>query len=194
VLAWGERLASLAGEHRLEMYEAVGTFARGWAMANQEHAKAGLAELRRGIDTCAALGIRLYQPYHQAALAQAHLKAGETQAGLDVVEEAMRFVAESGLRFWEAELWRLKGTLLLHLAPDEPQAAEACYLEALKVAQYQQAKSLELRAAMSLARLWCDQGRRDEARDLLAPIYSWFTEGFNTPDLKDAKAMLDELS
>jgi predicted ATPase len=175
------------------MYGAVGTFARGWAMANQDQVRAGLAEMRRGMDACVALGMRLFQPYQQALLAEAYLHAGEAQIGLDVVEEAMRFVTESGVRFWDAELRRLKGTLLTHLAPGEPQEAEACYQESLSVARHQQAKSLELRAAMSLARLWRDEGRRDEARDLLAGVYDWFSEGFDTPDLRDAKALLDEI-
>jgi predicted ATPase len=88
VFAWGERLIRLAGEHRLEMYEAVGTFARGWAIANQGQAKTGLAELRRGMDACVALGMRLYQPYHQGVLAQAHLQVGDTQIALELLEEA----------------------------------------------------------------------------------------------------------
>ena len=147
------------------------------------------------MDACLGLGLRIYQPYHQAVLAEAHLQAGEAQIGLDVVEEALRFVTESGVRFWEAELRRLKGTLLIQLASGEAQEeAEAYYREALNVARHQQAKSLELRAAMSLARLWRNQGRHDKARDLLAPIYGWFIEGFETPDLRDAKAVLDELS
>jgi predicted ATPase len=193
VSAWGEWLVRLAGEHRLELYEALGTFARGWAMANQDQVKAGLAELRRGMDACMGLGMRVYRPYHHAVLAEAHLHAGEIQIGLDVVEEAMRFVTESGVRFWEAELWRLKGTLLAHLAPGETRDVEACYREALRVARHQQAKSLELRAAISLSRFWRDQCRRNEARDLLAAVYGWFTEGFDTQDLKDAKALLDEI-
>jgi predicted ATPase len=110
VLALRDRLVKLAGEQRLELYEALGIFARGWAMANQDQAKAGLAELRRGIDACAVLGLRIFQPYHHAVLAEAHLRAGETQMGLAVLEEAMRFVTESGVVFWEAELRRLKGT------------------------------------------------------------------------------------
>jgi predicted ATPase len=101
-------------------------------------------------------------------------------------------VTESGLRFWEAELWRLKGTLLAHLAPGEAHDVEACYWQALSVARHQQAKSLELRAAISLSHFWRDQDRRDGARDQLAAIYGWFTEGFDTPDLNDAKALLDE--
>jgi predicted ATPase len=137
--------------------------------------------------------MRIYQPYHQGVLAEAHLRAGETQMGLEVLDQAMRFVTESGAHLWEAELWRLKGTFLTHLAPGEPQEVEACYQEALSVARHQQAKSLELRAAMSLARFWRDEGRHDEGRDLLAAVYGWFTEGFDTPDLRDAKALLDEI-
>jgi predicted ATPase len=119
--------------------------------------------------------------------------AGEMQAGLHLVEEAMRFVSKSGVRFWDAELLRLKGMLLAQL-PDGQYRAENCFQEAIVVARRQQARLLELRAAAGIARLWRDQGRTEEARDLHAPIYGWFTEGFNTPDLKDAKALLDELS
>ena len=104
------------------------------------------------------------------------------------------FAEESGVRFWNAELLRLKGKLLAHLLPDGGcREVEACYREALAVARRQQARSLELRSVTSLARLWRDQGKRREARGLLAPVYGWFTEGFDTPDLKDAKALLDEL-
>jgi predicted ATPase len=106
----------------------------------------------------------------------------------------MQFVSESGVRFWEVELLRLKGMLLAQASPDGQHGAEHCYQEALFVARRQQARSLELRAAESLARLWRDQGRRDEAHDLLSSVYGWFTEGFTTPDLQDAKALLDELS
>ena len=106
----------------------------------------------------------------------------------------MRFADDSAVRFWDAELLRLRGKLLGRLSSDgSHQEEEGCYREALAVAQRQQARSLELRAATSLARLWRNQGRDDEARDLLAPVYGWFTEGFDTPDLKEAKALLDEL-
>jgi predicted ATPase len=102
-------------------------------------------------------------------------------------------VDHTGERYWEAEVYRLKGDLLLRQSvPDAPQA-EACFQQALAVACRQQAKSWELRAAMSLSRLWQQQGKRAEARELLAPIYSWFTEGFDTPDLQEAKALLEEL-
>ncbi len=137
--------------------------------------------------------MRMFEPFHKALLAEAHLHAGEAQLGLDVLEEALRFVNRSGVRFWEAELLRVKGMLLAHVSPGEQSRSGDVLPGGLGVARRQRAKSLELRAAMSLARLWCDQGRRDEARDLLAPIYGWFTEGFDTPDLQDAKALLDEM-
>jgi predicted ATPase len=128
-----------------------------------------------------------------ALLAEAHAAAGQAEAGLGVLTEALALVDHTGERYWEAEVYRLKGDLLLwQSVPDAPQA-EACFQQALAVACRQQAKSWELRAAMSLSRLWQQQGKRAEARELLAPIYSWFTEGFDTPDLQEAKALLEEL-
>jgi hypothetical protein len=128
-----------------------------------------------------------------ALRAEAHAAAGQAEAGLGVLAEALALVDHTGERYWEAEVYRLKGDLLLRQSvPDAPQA-EACFQQALAVACRQQAKSWELRAAMSLSRLWQQQGKRAEARELLAPIYSWFTEGFDTPDLQEAKALLEEL-
>jgi class 3 adenylate cyclase/predicted ATPase len=195
VRAWAGRLATLAAEHRLALHGAAETVARGWLLANQGHVKEGLLELRRGSAGCIDLGMLTLEPYHKALLAEAHLEAGETSVGLELLEEAMRFADDSGVRYWDAELLRLKGMLLARLSPNgRHQGEEACYREALAVARRQQARSLELRAATSLARLWCDDRRRDEARNLLAPVYGWFSEGFATPDLKEAKALLDELA
>jgi predicted ATPase len=194
VRAWGDRMARLAVEHRLALYEAIATVARGWVLANQGHGQSGLSELRKGSVGCIDLGIRLLEPYHKSLLIQAHLLADEASAGLRVLEDAMRFAADSGACYWDAELLRLKGKLLAHLLPEgRHKEEEGCYREALAVAQRQHARSLELRAATSLARLWRDQGRDDDARSLLAPVYGWFTEGFDTPDLKEAKALLEEL-
>jgi predicted ATPase len=194
VRAWADRMATLAAEHRLALSEAIGTVARGWMLATEGQAASALSELHRGAAGCLDLGERLYEPYHKALLAEAHLEAGEASEGLEVLEEAMRFAGDSGVRYWDAELLRLKGKLLAHLLPEgRHKEEEGCYREALAVAQRQHARSLELRAATSLARLWRDQGRDDDARDLLAPVYGWFTEGLDTPDLKDAKALLEEL-
>jgi predicted ATPase len=116
------------------------------------------------------------------------------QEGLGVLNEALALVHKNDECFYEAELYRLKGVLVLASSMDDHSEAEACFHQALAIACRQDAKSLELRAATSLARLWQRQGKRHEARDLLAPIYSWFTEGFDTADLQEAKALLEELS
>ena len=123
-----------------------------------------------------------------------HGKAGQAEEGLSAVVEALAIVERTEERFYEAELHRLQGELLLQQSPDQQSDAEACFQHALDVSRSQEAKSLELRAATSLARLWQSQGRKQEAHDLLAPVYNWFTEGFDTADLKDAKALLDKLA
>jgi predicted ATPase len=162
VRTWGDRMARLASEHRFALFEATAIATHGWLLANQGQATSSLSELRQGLDGCINLGMRLFEPYHKALLAKTQLAAGEAAVGFALVEDAMRFTAESGLRYWEAELLRLKGMLLAHLAPRVagPPEVEACYREAMAVARRQQARSLELRAAISLARLWRDQGRR----------------------------------
>ena len=119
---------------------------------------------------------------------------GQPEAGLTVLTEALTLVDTTGERWYEPELYRLKGALLLQQSSDNHTEAETCFHHAIAIAQNQQAKSWELRAATSLARLWQQQGKRQEAHDLLAPVYNWFTEGFDTADLKDAKALLDELA
>ena len=133
------------------------------------------------------------QPYHLALLAEAHGTLGKPEAGLAVLTEALTLVDITGERWYEPELYRLKGELLLQQSSDNHAEAESCFHQAIAIAQNQQAKSLALRASTSLARLWQQQGKRQEAYDLLAPVYGWFTEGFDTPDLKEAKALLDEL-
>ena len=131
--------------------------------------------------------------YGLALLASAYGKVGQPEESLHVLAEAQAAAQGSGERFMEAELYRLKGTLLLARSAEQHAEAETCFQQALTVARHQQAKSWELRAAMSLSRLW-QQGNWARAYDLLAPIYGWFTEGFDTPDLQDAKALLEELA
>ena len=131
-------------------------------------------------------------PNHIALLARAYEIAGQIEEALNLLDEVLQIVENTGERWFEAELNRQKGQLLLRQG--HPEAAEEHYRKALAVAQEQEAKLWELRTTVSFARLRCDQGRRGEARDLLAPVYGWFTEGFATPDLKEAKALLDELS
>ena len=139
------------------------------------------------------MGAKINRPYLLALLAEAYGKNGQAAAGLATLAEALGAV-HSGERFWEAEIHRLQGELLLARSAEHHAEAETCFRQALDIAHHQQAKSLELRAALSLARVWQHQGKQAEARELLAPLYSWFTEGFDTPDLQEAKALLAELS
>jgi predicted ATPase len=127
-------------------------------------------------------------------LAEAHGKVGQAEEGLTALTEALALVKDTNERWNEAELHRLKGELLLQQSPDNATEAESCFNQALNVAHQQQAKSWELRASTSLAKLWQSQDKHKEAYDLLAPVYGWFTEGFDTADLKDAKALLDALA
>jgi predicted ATPase len=136
----------------------------------------------------------MLRPYYLALLAEAHGIMGQPESGLTVLTEAQTLTDATGERWHEPELNRLKGVLLLQQNSDNQAEAENCFHHAIVIAQNQQAKSFELRTATSLAKLWQSQGKRQEAYDLLAPVYGWFAEGFDTADLKDAKALLDELS
>jgi predicted ATPase len=176
------------------LWAALGTSFRGWALAMQGQGEVGLAQIRQGITAWQATGAALYVPYLYTLLADVCAYLGHAEDGLQALAEAHTLVEQQEERYWEAEICRLRGVLLLR-QPGAPQAeAEAWLQRALDVARRQEAKSLELRAAMSLVRLWQQQGRRAEARDLLAPIYGWFTEGFDTADLQEAETLLDELA
>ena len=166
---------------------------QGWALAACGRGAEGLTQLQHGLAASQAIGAVRDRPYHLALFAEVSAQAGQTTAGLEALAEALVMLPKSGARWWEAELYRLRGELLLQHAVAQPEEAEACFHQALDVARRQRARALELRAAMSLARLWQQQGKRTEARELLAPIYGWFTEGFDTADLQEAKALLEEL-
>jgi tetratricopeptide (TPR) repeat protein len=141
-----------------------------------------------------ATGAELQRPYYLALLAEAYEKAGQADERLRVLAEALTAVHTTGERQHEAELYRLKGELLLQQDVLDEQEAESCFRQALDVARQQQAKAFELRAAMSLSRLWQQQGKRAEVHALLAPIYGWFTEGFDTVDLQEAKVLLEAVA
>ena len=165
------------------------TMLRGWAGVIQGNNEEGLASMREGLVAWRATGSKYHVPYRLARAAEAHLIAGELEDGLLLLAEASDHSGD----FWLApELPRLKGELLLHAGRGNE--VEEYLAQALNAAREQSARLLELRAAMSMARLWRDQGKRDEARELLAPVYDWFTEGFDTLDLKEAKVLLDELA
>jgi predicted ATPase len=184
----------LATEHSFPFVAAIGTPLQGWALAKQGDKENGIVQLRQGIATCSTMGTEVFLSFFRALLAEAYGDVGNVDTGLAVLDEAFVGLEKNGERFWESDLYRLKGELLLKQTIPDEHHAEACIHHALTLARNQQAKSLELRAATSLAKLWQSQDKRQDAYDLLAPVYEWFTEGFDTVDLKDAKAFLDELS
>ena len=170
------------------------TFFSGWLWTVRGQPEKGIAQMQKGLYDMRAAGAALDLSYVLALIAEAYGKSGQTELGLSVLNEALDQVEQIDERFYEAELYRLRGQLLLQLSPDNHTEAETCFQKALDVARSQQAKSWELRAATSLARLWQSQDKRQEAYDLLAPVYNWFQEGHDTADLIDAKALIDELS
>jgi predicted ATPase len=189
-----EAAVALSTEQEFPLWRAWGTSVRGWALTMQGQGEVGLAQVRQGIAAWRATGSVLLVPYFYTVLAEACDHLGHPEDGLQVLAEAHTLVEQHEERWWEAEVCRLQGVLLLR-QPETPQAeAEACFQRALDVACHQEAKSLELRAAMSLSRLWQQQGKQAEAQALLAPVYGWFTEGFDTADLQEARGLLEQLS
>jgi len=189
-LRHARRAEALAAEHRLAFMISPGILQAG-ALAAQGQAAEALAQLRAA-DKQGSVTLFALKPYALALLAIAQAQVGDHAAALGTIAEALATSEGSGARWWEAEIHRLKGLVLL--SRHDWEASEACFAHSREIAQQQNARSLQLRASTSLARLWRDQGKRAEARDLLAPVYGWFTEGFDTPDLIEAKALLDELA
>jgi predicted ATPase len=196
------------------------------ALAEQGQGEEGIAQMRQGLTAYHATGAEVWKPYFLALLAEAYGITGQIEEGLTTLAEALDVVNRTGERFYEAELYRMKGELTLAQSSVQSPAlrvkksgqskvksgklqvpstqhptpsiqagaeAEACFHKAIEIARKQQAKSLELRAVMSLSRLWQSQGKKGKARQMLAEIYNWFTEGFDTKDLQEAKALLEEL-
>jgi len=194
VRADAEEAIAIATEQNIALVQAVGPIMLGWALVRRGQEVDGASKIRQGIEAYHDIGAVAQLPHLMVPLAEAARALGRPEDGLDVLAEAMVQVESTGERYLEAELHRLQGEMLLAQSPSNHGPAECAFQKALAVAGAQQAKSLELRAATSLARLWHDQGKTTEARDLLAPVYDWFTEGFDTTDLKDAKALLDDLA
>jgi predicted ATPase len=215
-----EAAITLATDQEFPQQVAIAMPLRGWALAASGQGEEGIAQIHQGLAADGATRLPRDRPYYLALLAEASAPAGQTIAGLEAVTEALAMMAKSAVRWWEAELYRLQGELLLHAEGRKAHAplrgrsaashrrrsrgeggvrhaaltAEECFQQALAIARRQQAKSLELRAAMSLSRLWQQHGKRAEARELLAPVYGWFTEGLDTADLQEAKALLEALT
>jgi predicted ATPase len=191
----GERaneLIAVATEHDFPLWGAQGAIYGGWAKVKNGDVAEGVSLLRSGANAYRATRAEAWTPYYTALLARTCEITGRIEESLTLLDDALQITERTEERWFAAELNRRKGELLLRQGHSE--AAEELYRKALSIAQEQQAKLWELRAVVSLVRLRCDQGRPAEARDLLAPIYGWFTEGFDTPDLKEAKALLGPLT
>jgi predicted ATPase len=185
--------------HGFGLFLMGGAIHRGWLQADQGQGEEGLARMRQGLQGWRAIGAELRVPTFLALMADVHGKVGQPDEGLSLVSEALVLGERTGQRYWDAELYRLKGTLTLQRErergrPRGTSEAEACFLEAIEVARRQGARSLELRAATHLARLWASRERSNEAHALLSAAYRRFTEGFETADLRDAKSVLDRLA
>jgi predicted ATPase len=197
-----EAVRALAGEQGFTALVAFAAIPRGWALVERytatgvgrEHVDVGITQMQQGLAAFRATGAETLRPYFLALLTEASAKVGQHKEGLALLAEALAVANDTGERRWEAELYRLQGELLLAHAVEHDTEAETCFRQALDIARRQQAKSLELRVAMSLSRLWQRQGKREAACALLAPIYGWFTEGFDTADLQEAQALLDALA
>jgi tetratricopeptide (TPR) repeat protein len=214
--AQAEEMLAITTEHAFPVYLAIGLYLRGWALAEQGQLEEGLAQMQQGITAFCATGAGLALAWRLAGMAQVYGKMGQPEEGLRVLAEALEIVTATHERHHEAEIYRLKGELLLAQegksqnakvktrkskvtnppipAPNLQEEAEACFLKAIEIARQQQAKMWELRATVCLARLWQRQDKRHAARNILSEIYGWFTEGFDTKDLQEAKVIIEELA
>jgi predicted ATPase len=186
-----EAQMAVSREGRFPLWLAGATIMRGWALSQRGQSEEGIAEMRRGIDDWRATGAELAVPYYLGLLAEAHGVAGQPERGGEVILEALALSARSGEVWWRAELWRIEAELRLKLPTPDEAAAERRFLEALELARAQQSRSLELRTAASLFRLWTKQGKSPrEAQRPLSDVLNWFTEGRGTSDIKQAVLLL----
>jgi class 3 adenylate cyclase/predicted ATPase len=190
-----EALLRISTEQGFALYQAWGTVLQGWTLAEQGEIEDGIAQMQQGLTAWRTMGAELLLPNFLSLLAEAYGKVGRVDEGLVLLTEGLGLIDKNGERWWEAELYRLKGELLILAEAKAEDEIEACFLKAIEVARRQEAKLLELRATVGLSRLWHSQGsqgKKEEARQMLAAIYGWFSEGFDTADLKEAKAQLGE--
>jgi predicted ATPase len=188
-----EAALSVATEQKFPFWMANSAILDGWARAHKGQTKEGMAQITQGLVTYRATGAEICRPYYLALLSDTYGLMGQQDAALELLKEALPLADTTGERWYDPELYRLQGALLLQQNSANQAEAEHCFHHAIEIARSQQAKSFELRTATSQARLWQQQGKRQEAHDLLAPVYGWFTEGFDTADLQDAKALLEVL-
>jgi predicted ATPase len=188
-----ETVLALARKHVLPQFVAIGTSLLGWAhwSSGSRH---GEGEMRDGLALMRAGGIRTFETFFGILLAELESSFGQTEASFATLNAQLALIEQTGQRSFEADAHRLRGELMFKLNPPDVVAAEQAFTKSIMIARDQQTPIFELRAAMSMARLWRDQDKRDEARELLAPVYGWFTEGFDTVDLREAKALLNDLA
>jgi predicted ATPase len=194
VHAHGNDCVALASEHGFAHWVTQGRILQGWAEAKKGETTTGIARIRDGLAAAEATSTRLHTPLDLSLLAEGLALAGEIEEALATLDDALAKAVVSGASGWDAEIHRLRGELTARLPHSDPAKAEELFRTALAIAHEQGTRGYELRAATSLARLWLKQGRRGEAHELLAPLYGWFTEGFDTADLKDAAKLLSELA
>lgn len=192
--AWADDCIALSNEHGFVQQRAFAKASLGWALAEAGNFRDALVLIEQGVDFFRSAGAGIQLTRQLCVLAEVLLAADQGTEASDVAAEALELSRQTGERRLRAELTRISGDTLLAAPASDNHAAETSYLEAIEIARAQSARSWELRAATRLARLWQSQGKTAEARDLLAPIHGWFTEGLDTPDLVDAKALLDELA
>ena len=190
---WAETALGIAAEHGFRRHAALGPILRGWAQSVAGQAVEGIPQIRQGMNAYRELGMAMEEPYFLALLAEAQASAGSIDEGLSTLAEALVRLPGGRDFFYKAELYRLQGELLWQRSGSNEHAVENCFQQALDLARHQQARSIELRVATSLSRLWLRQGKGDEARQLLTGVYDWFTEGFDTLDLQEARGLLDDL-
>ena len=186
-------LINVADERGALYWKALGTALLGWLFALTGRASDAVRTITSGVTSLRSAGANLYEPMHLQYLARAYAELGQLDDAWRCIDDAIEKVERSKEKWCEAEVHRIAGEIALRSLTPDQEKAKVSFERALAIARQQQAKSWELRAAMSMARLWHDQGKPQEARELLAPVYGWFTEGFDTLDLKEAKALLDEL-
>jgi len=187
-------IITIATEHGFPRWLPYGNFLQGWLLVEKDE-RAGIAQMIKVFASERATAAQgRFEALCVALIAETYKRIGQAAEGLSMITDALTRAHQTECRYYEAELYRLKGALLLAEPAADEREAEACFQNALKVARGQSAKSLELRAAMSLSRLWQSQGKKAQAQQLLVEIYGWFTEGFDTADLKAAKVLLEELS
>jgi predicted ATPase len=190
---WANKQIEISKKYVFPLMLAQGQFYLGWALAEQGLVVHGIELIRDGITATRATGALMGFPFFLSVLARAYLDSGELRQAAVTLDEALSVATEARALYFFPEVLRTKGKLLLLQDQDHPEAAQKCFQQAVTMAREQGAKSFELRAATSLAHLWRSQGKVQQARELLAPVYGWFTEGFDTRDLKEAKALLEEL-